>query len=126
MHHRTVVPPAPALSAQDLAVLREKLREQLQFRREQIQQLTDAAPARRDALRERRAPSQVEVGVQLAAAARMVLADVEAALRRMDEGHYGTCGLCGRPIARDLLEIVPQARHCARCRRVGATESPPG
>ncbi|MFF8192934.1 TraR/DksA family transcriptional regulator [Streptomyces bobili] len=118
MHHRTVVERAPALSAEDLAVLRANLREQLSFRREQIQQLTAAAPARGDALRERRAPSQVEVGVQLAASARMVLADVEAALRRMDEGRYGTCGLCRRPIARELLEIVPQARHCARCRQV--------
>ena len=35
--------------------------------------------------------------MQLAASARMVLADVEAALERMDEGSYGTCELCRAP-----------------------------
>ncbi|MCF4140896.1 hypothetical protein L1856_34780 [Streptomyces sp. Tue 6430] len=112
------------LSVEDLSALRENLHEQLLFRREQIQQLTSAASApvpgdgTGDGPGERRTPSRVEVGVQLAASARMVLADVEAALRRMDEGRYGSCRLCRRPIARELLAIVPQARHCARCRQV--------
>jgi RNA polymerase-binding transcription factor DksA len=48
----------------------------------------------------------------------MVLADVEAALTRMDQGRYGTCHLCRRPIARERLMIVPQARYCARCQQV--------
>lgn len=48
----------------------------------------------------------------------MVLADVEAALRRMDEGTYGICPLCRRPVDRERLAIVPQARYCARCQHV--------
>ncbi|MFJ4696093.1 TraR/DksA family transcriptional regulator [Streptomyces sp. NPDC088766] len=116
VNHRTIGERAPALSAEDLAALRENLHEQLRFRREQIEQLTSAAPG--DGPGGRRAAAQAEVGAQLAASARMVLADVEAALRRMDEGRYGSCRLCRRPIARELLAIVPQARHCARCRQV--------
>src|SRR5579875_3346124 len=37
------------------------------------------------------------------------LADVEHALRRLEEGTYGTCEACGRPIASDRLEAIPAA-----------------
>lgn len=40
------------------------------------------------------------------------LADVERALRRLDEGSYGTCEACGRPIPDDRLEAMPAARLC--------------
>ncbi|MFI0237868.1 TraR/DksA family transcriptional regulator [Streptomyces sp. NPDC016845] len=107
-----------ALSAEDLAALRESLHEQRLFRQEQLQQLSTAAASRADALRARQAPSQLEVRVKLAASARMVLADVEAALARMDRGRYGICLLCRGPVARERLAIVPQARYCARCQQV--------
>jgi RNA polymerase-binding transcription factor DksA len=106
------------LSVEDLAALREDLHEQLLFRREQLQQLSAPAPARTDAVLDRRAVSQTEVRVKLAASARMVLTDVEAALARMDRGRYGVCHRCREPIAREHLMIVPQARHCTRCRHV--------
>nr|BFD83716.1 hypothetical protein StreXyl84_31170 [Streptomyces sp. Xyl84] len=111
-------PRSGALTAEDLAALRENLHEQRLFRREQLEQITAAAVSRADALLEQRAAAQVEVRVQLAASARMVLADVEAALARMDDGSYGACHLCRGPIARERLEIVPQARYCARCQQV--------
>ncbi|MFE5891217.1 TraR/DksA family transcriptional regulator [Streptomyces sp. NPDC056462] len=106
------------LSVEDLAALYENLHEQRLFRQEQLQQLTVPATSRTEALLDRRAASQLEVRVKLAASARMVLADVEAALTRMDQGRYGTCHLCQRPIARERLMIVPQARYCARCQQV--------
>lgn len=40
------------------------------------------------------------------------LADVERALRRLDEGTYGVCEACGKPIAEERLEAVPAARLC--------------
>ncbi|MGW1613901.1 TraR/DksA family transcriptional regulator [Streptomyces sp. NPDC002285] len=106
------------LSVEDLAALYENLHEQRLFRQEQLQQLTVPATSRTEALLDRRAASQLEVHVKLAASARMVLADVEAALTRMDQGSYGTCHLCRRPIAPERLMIVPQARYCARCQQV--------
>ncbi|TRO56545.1 MULTISPECIES: TraR/DksA C4-type zinc finger protein [unclassified Streptomyces] len=105
-------------SIEDLAALREILHEQRLFRQDQLRQLSAAATTRTDALRDRQATSQLEVRVKLAASARMVLADVEAALARMDQGRYGSCHLCRRPIARERLMIVPQARYCARCQQV--------
>ncbi|MEU0675548.1 TraR/DksA C4-type zinc finger protein [Streptomyces sp. NPDC006172] len=109
---------ATALSIEDFAALRASLHEQLLFRQEQLQQLSAPATTRADARLDRQAASQIEVRVQLAAYARMVLADVEAALTRMDQGHYGTCRLCRGPVGRERLMIVPQARYCARCQQV--------
>ncbi|MFD8418013.1 TraR/DksA family transcriptional regulator [Streptomyces sp. NPDC059466] len=100
----------------DLAALRENLLEQRLFRQEQLRQI--AATSRADAPPRQRAASQAEVRVQLAASARMVLADVDAALLRMDQGGYGACGLCRRPIGSERLAIVPQARYCTRCQQV--------
>jgi RNA polymerase-binding protein DksA len=46
------------------------------------------------------------------------LAAVEAALRRLDDGTYGTCVRCGEPIAAERLEALPWASHCIDCQRV--------
>ena len=40
------------------------------------------------------------------------LADVEHALRRLDDGTYGTCEFDGKPIPEERLEAVPAARFC--------------
>jgi RNA polymerase-binding transcription factor DksA len=40
------------------------------------------------------------------------LADVELALRRLDDGTYGTCEACGRLIGDSRLEAKPEARLC--------------
>ncbi|AVV44061.1 TraR/DksA C4-type zinc finger protein [Streptomyces sp. ID05-04B] len=120
MNHQIIDDRDPAtLSAEDLAALRENLHEQRLFRREQLQQLSSPATTRTDAVLDRRAVSQIEVRVKLAASARMVLTDVEAALERMDRGRYGSCHRCQEPIDREHLMIVPQARYCTRCRHVG-------
>lgn len=51
------------------------------------------------------------------------LAEVRAALGRIEDGSYGTCALCGRPIGDERLEAMPAARYCledqARAEREG-------
>lgn len=47
--------------------------------------------------------------------ARERLADVEAALRKMDEGTYGICEDCGRPISEARLEARPLSVRCVDC-----------
>jgi RNA polymerase-binding transcription factor DksA len=106
------------LSAEDLAALRENLHEQRLFRQEQLRQLAGPTTSRSEDRLQRQTAAQMEVRIKLAASARMVLADVEAALSRMNEGSYGICHLCRRPVARQRLMIVPQARYCARCQQV--------
>jgi len=40
------------------------------------------------------------------------LSDVEHALHRLDDGTYGSCEACGRPISADRMEAMPAARFC--------------
>ena len=43
------------------------------------------------------------------------LADVSAALRKLDEGRYGSCDGCGLPIGAERLQARPAALTCIRC-----------
>jgi RNA polymerase-binding protein DksA len=45
------------------------------------------------------------------------LAEVEAALGRVESGAYGTCESCGQPIGEGRLEARPVARTCITCAR---------
>ena len=47
-----------------------------------------------------------------------VLAAIEEALRRIDEGTFGTCARCGQPIAEKRLEAIPYAIRCIDCKRL--------
>ena len=40
------------------------------------------------------------------------LADIEHALRRLDDGTYGTCEACGKPVGDERLEAMPATRFC--------------
>ena len=46
-----------------------------------------------------------------------VLADIEAALQRIEDGTYGTCTNCGKQIAPERLEARPWATLCIDCQR---------
>ena len=46
-----------------------------------------------------------------------VLAGIEAALKRIEDGTYGTCTSCAREIAHERLEAYPWALLCIDCKR---------
>lgn len=46
-----------------------------------------------------------------------LLAEVRAALSRLDAGTFGRCEACGRSIGKRRLNAVPYARHCIDCAR---------
>ena len=46
------------------------------------------------------------------------LAAVERALGRLDDGTWGRCARCGRPIGDERLAALPWAAHCIDCQRV--------
>jgi RNA polymerase-binding protein DksA len=77
-------------------------------------------------------PGQMTYGSQAAAASqvfeqqrdlalrdrsRLDLSRVEAALRALDDGTYGTCTNCGKPIAAERLEAIPWVAMCIECAR---------
>jgi RNA polymerase-binding transcription factor DksA len=43
------------------------------------------------------------------------LAEIEDALRKMEQGTYGRCERCGGDIAEPRLEAMPAARLCISC-----------
>lgn len=55
-----------------------------------------------------------QVGALVAQGERQ-LAEIAAALARLDVGTYGTCESCGQPIADERLEVRPVARTCIGC-----------
>lgn len=55
--------------------------------------------------------------LNLAAIARHVveIREVEAAMGRIDSGHYGVCTRCGEEIPSARLEVQPAAARCVDC-----------
>ena len=47
-----------------------------------------------------------------------VLKEIEGALVRIEEGTYGTCVNCGKPIAEERLGAIPWATYCIDCKRL--------
>jgi DnaK suppressor protein len=41
--------------------------------------------------------------------------EIRAALARMEDGSYGICEPCGKPIRVERLVAIPQARCCVAC-----------
>ncbi|GAA3808858.1 TraR/DksA family transcriptional regulator [Nocardioides panacisoli] len=50
---------------------------------------------------------------------RSSLAEVDAAVERLEAGTYGVCEVCGAPIGDGRLEARPVARTCIRCAAAG-------
>jgi RNA polymerase-binding transcription factor DksA len=49
--------------------------------------------------------------------AQQTLDDIELALRKLDEGSYGVCEVCGEPIGSARLSAIPWARLCIEDQR---------
>ncbi len=59
-----------------------------------------------------------ELGYTLEENSEHVLAEIDAALRRIDDGAYGTCTNCGTTIPPERLEARPWATLCIDCKRL--------
>jgi len=46
------------------------------------------------------------------------LAEIEDALKRIEEGSYGICEMCDEPISEERLKIKPYAKYCIICREI--------
>lgn len=103
------------------------LRERLQdLWREQVERL--AVVDYRAGCARRTAGAGVEKGgpAEQMSVARAVLAEVEAAMKRMDCRRYGICEQCAEPIPTADLFSAPQRRRCADCDGLAAVADPQG
>src|SRR2546422_1246871 len=48
-----------------------------------------------------------------------MVADIDQALMRIEEGSYGQCVRCSKPIDERRLEALPTARYDATCQEIG-------
>ncbi len=46
---------------------------------------------------------------------RRELAEIDDALRRIEEGRYGRCERCGGPMGLQRIRAIPEARFCLSC-----------
>ena len=58
-----------------------------------------------------------EIDYTLEEHSEQVLGQIDAALVRIEDGTYGTCTNCGKPIPEDRLEARPWASLCIDCQR---------
>ena len=53
--------------------------------------------------------------LNLASRQSQLIEEIDDALRRIDDGTYGQCALCGKPIDEERLEAMPTAKYDAAC-----------
>ena len=56
-----------------------------------------------------------EIALKLGDQESQMVADIDQALLRIEEGSYGSCARCGKPIDERRLEAMPTARYDAEC-----------
>ncbi|WDV49449.1 TraR/DksA C4-type zinc finger protein [Streptomyces coeruleorubidus] len=88
---------------------RQRLEHARTSRLAQLQALDETGPSTDDHL----------LAVQKTAMER-VLKEIEEAFARIEDGTYGTCLGCAKPVPAERLEILPYTRHCVACRRRAA------
>ena len=59
-----------------------------------------------------------EIDYTLEGHSEQVLAHIDAALTRIEEGTFGTCATCGKKIPEERLEARPWASLCIDCQRL--------
>lgn len=109
----------PSLPPEDLAALREKLIEERdRLTAEYRQDVTEARAIQQEGLEDFEELASMDIDRELllihSEQDRERLLLIEEALQRMDEGSYGFCLSCGKPIPVERLRQIPWARYGAK------------
>ncbi|WP_415645253.1 TraR/DksA family transcriptional regulator [Stackebrandtia soli] len=114
------------LSADEIAEIREALQERLiELRAEHEAAVIGISEMQRERLADSAGDDQVDSGtktvereqeISLANSVRDRMIQVERALERLDEGDYGICEKCKKPIPAARLAAFPSATLCVNCK----------
>lgn len=104
-----------------LLVRREALRKALDGDLSLLQSLSQDGGDVMDAAMD---TAQDEISSQLVEVESRELSQIEDALGRLKEGHYGDCEHCNKPIPLARLQAVPYATMCIECARKQEKISP--
>ena len=64
-----------------------------------------------------------EFSLELAEGERERLFALDDAIKRIDDGTYGVCDLCGVRISKKRLKVMPQAEYCITCQEKEETSA---
>jgi DnaK suppressor protein len=103
----------------ELTSERERLRTELNMAEEELHDLMrDAGDgAGNDQADVGSASFERDHEMSLANNARLMLAQTEHALARIDDGSYGICESCGQPVGKMRLMAFPRATLCLSCKQ---------
>jgi DnaK suppressor protein len=97
-------------------VLLERLRQHTDhIREDQAAALEDVDDGVKDSVDMSLLDHNRELALRLGERESQMVADIDQALMRIEEGTYGQCARCGKPIDERRLEAVPTARYDAAC-----------
>lgn len=100
-------------------MLRQRLEDRLQASRQELDEIEERLQDKGDYSPGTGDPLVVRWELDLALRERVEnrIDQMEEALERLEEGTYGTCSHCGRPIDVERLEALPQTDLCIDCAR---------
>lgn len=108
----------------DIQKMKQRLEEKQADLQGQIADLTEAHPTPVDPIEASEGPQDFEETAvdflemnqeqSVLVNEQALLTMVQRALRRIDEGTYGTCVDCGQPIPEKRLEAIPWAARCVK------------
>ena len=64
-----------------------------------------------------------EMSMNIVSSEQEVLYQIDDALKRIDDGSFGICQQCNKPIVMSRLKAVPYASMCIACQRVKEQKS---
>jgi DnaK suppressor protein len=98
-------------------VLTEQLRQRSELVRDNQQSALEAAAddGVKDSVDMSVQDVNQEIAFRLGERESQTVAEIDEALRRIEEGTYGTCERCGKPIDERRLAALPTARYDAAC-----------
>jgi DnaK suppressor protein len=108
----------------DIQQIKQRLQEKEAQLLEQLSEQTEATPTPVDPIEISEGPQDFEDTAvdflemqqeqSVSVNEQALLSEVRAALRRIDEGTYGRCVVCGQPIPEKRLEAIPWAARCLK------------
>jgi RNA polymerase-binding transcription factor DksA len=110
------------MRTRDIVKLRNRLQARLQFLRARFEEIqrTLREPEDDDLAEQAADLDDDHVLERLAQASQDEMALIRAALERIDEGTYGKCKTCGKPIAASRLRALREASTCLSCAEIAA------
>lgn len=106
-----------SIPQQEITQIRARLMQQKADLQNRVTSIHEHArdPLEQDSAEQAAQLGNVAVVSALESEAFTQIAQIDAALQRLEAGTYGTCVTCGEPISEGRLKVRPAATQCLEC-----------